>query len=145
VNTPISKNAYFQTFPYFFLALWSLLLLANFLPSLPQPGAVIGYLWKIEFALAAFLFVGIVSIYKDNFAARFVHDLERFFLFLGGIRPQCASSHIALGELFDFLSARSPNRFKSALSRCFAQMRRDGFDNFGRGLHRRIFQSERND
>ncbi|MBS1793860.1 MAG: O-antigen ligase family protein [Acidobacteria bacterium] len=41
-------------------AFWSVLLLVNFLPAVPQPGLIIGYLWKVEFALA--LFLGALSV-----------------------------------------------------------------------------------
>lgn len=47
-----------------FTAGWSLLLLASFLPSIPQPSSIIGYLWKTEFALALFLLTAIIFLYK---------------------------------------------------------------------------------
>lgn len=47
-----------------FLACWSILLLLNFLPSVPQPDSIIGYLWQAEFGLAAFLLAAIVLLYK---------------------------------------------------------------------------------
>jgi O-antigen ligase/Tfp pilus assembly protein PilF len=49
---------------YIFAAFWSLLLLANFVPTIPQPEVIIGYLWKVEFALAAFLFIALVLFLK---------------------------------------------------------------------------------
>lgn len=62
--TNITNNKFHQTFAYLFLACWSVLLLANFVPAIPQPSSIIGYLWKVEFALAGFLLIAIVSIFK---------------------------------------------------------------------------------
>lgn len=54
-----------KSFPHFLLlTLWSLILLANFVPSIPQPDAIIGYLWKVEFALAVFLLAAIIFLLK---------------------------------------------------------------------------------
>jgi O-antigen ligase/Tfp pilus assembly protein PilF len=62
-RTSIQKSAR-QPFFYIFAAAWSFLLLANFVPALPQPEVIIGYLWKVEFALAAFLFAAIIFLLK---------------------------------------------------------------------------------
>ncbi len=79
INIKISAR---QTFPYFFMACWSLLLLANFLPTIPQPTVVIGYLWKAEFALAAFLLGAIIFFLRSpkETLARF--SRKEFFLII---------------------------------------------------------------
>ena len=64
MNKIITQNKPARFSPYIFLAFWSLLLLANFVPTIPQPSTIIGYLWKVEFAFAAFLLVSIVFIIK---------------------------------------------------------------------------------
>ena len=48
-----------------FLSFWSLLILVNFVPAISQPAVIIGYLWKVEFALAAFLLVSIIFFLKS--------------------------------------------------------------------------------
>ncbi|HVE59780.1 MAG TPA: hypothetical protein VNB22_23410, partial [Pyrinomonadaceae bacterium] len=50
-----------KTVPFSPIALWSLLILASFVPTIPQPSAVIGYLWQTEFALGGFIFLTLVS------------------------------------------------------------------------------------
>ena len=52
--------------PFWLICGWSLLLLANFLPTLPQPVIIIGYLWKVEFALAALIFLTLIFALKFN-------------------------------------------------------------------------------
>jgi len=59
-----TKNNPKQKLLVVFTAGWSLLLLANFLPSIPQPSSIIGYLWKTEFALALFLLTAIIFLFK---------------------------------------------------------------------------------
>ncbi len=46
--------------PFFLAAFWSLLLLVNFVPVIPQPGIIIGYLWKVEFALAGLILLTLI-------------------------------------------------------------------------------------
>jgi O-antigen ligase len=53
-----------KPFFYTILTLWSLLILANFVPSIPQPEFIIGYLWKVEFILALFLLAATVFLLK---------------------------------------------------------------------------------
>ena len=38
--------------------------MANFMPTFPQPAVVIGYLWKVEFALAALIFFTLILALK---------------------------------------------------------------------------------
>ena len=64
MQSSITKNNFPKFLPYIFLACWSLLTLANFVPAIPQPVLIIGYLWKVEFALAAFLLVSIILLLK---------------------------------------------------------------------------------
>jgi O-antigen ligase len=64
MNRTITLKNSRQPFSYIFLAFWSALLLANFVPAIPQPAVIIGYLWKVEFALAAFLLAAIVFLLK---------------------------------------------------------------------------------
>jgi O-antigen ligase len=64
MNRTSTKKTARQPFFYILAAAWSLLLLANFVPAIPQPEVIIGYLWKVEFALAAFLFAAIVFLLK---------------------------------------------------------------------------------
>ncbi|MCY7348061.1 MAG: O-antigen ligase family protein, partial [Pyrinomonadaceae bacterium] len=47
--------------PFFLAAFWSLLLLANFVPTVPQPAVIIGYLWKVEFALAGLIVLTLLA------------------------------------------------------------------------------------
>lgn len=58
---PIKLNSYS---PFYLLAFWSLLLLANFVPTIPQPAVIIGYLWKVEFAFAGLIFVTLLIALK---------------------------------------------------------------------------------
>lgn len=51
--------------PYFLISFWSLLLLANFTPTIPQPSVIIGYLWKVEFALAGLIFLTLIVAFKS--------------------------------------------------------------------------------
>ncbi len=61
--------------PLIFAAIgWTLLLLVRFVPTIPQPETVIGYLWKPEFFLSAFLFGSIVWLWKTD-------KLKRLFSF----------------------------------------------------------------
>lgn len=56
--------------PFFLIAFWSLLLLANFVQLIPQPSTIIGYLWKVEFALAGLIFLTLLTALKfseENF------------------------------------------------------------------------------
>ncbi len=55
----ISKHS-----PFFLVAFWSLLLLANFVPTVPQPAVIIGYLWKVEFALAGLICLTLFAALK---------------------------------------------------------------------------------
>jgi O-antigen ligase len=64
MNQTIALNKPRQPFLYIFAAFWSLLILANFVPAIPQPAAIIGYLWKTEFVLAAFLLVAVALLLK---------------------------------------------------------------------------------
>jgi O-antigen ligase len=48
--------------PVWITAFWSIILLANFFPLPAQPALIIGYLWKVEFALAALLAISIAFI-----------------------------------------------------------------------------------
>ena len=41
--------------PLWIAAFWALILPANFIPIIPQPSVIIGYLWKVEFVFALFL------------------------------------------------------------------------------------------
>ncbi|MDQ6788964.1 MAG: O-antigen ligase family protein [Acidobacteriota bacterium] len=50
--------------PFWLASVWSVILLAGFLPSIPQPAAVIGYLWKVEFVLATFILLTFVLALK---------------------------------------------------------------------------------
>lgn len=71
MQATIAQNKFAKSLPFLFLSGWSLLLLANFIPSIPQPAVIIGYLWKVEFALAAFLFIALVffiRVAKDKTA-----------------------------------------------------------------------------
>lgn len=43
--------------PFWITSFWSVILLTGFLPVVPQPASIIGYLWKVEFAFAAFIFL----------------------------------------------------------------------------------------
>lgn len=67
--------------PFCVLALWSLILLANFIPTIPQPSVIIGYLWKVEFALAAFLLAAIAFLLKLP-AEKFVRFSRKEFFFV---------------------------------------------------------------
>lgn len=56
--------------PFWLVCGWSLILLANFVPTFPQPATIIGYLWKVEFALGALIlltFVFALKFSKDKF------------------------------------------------------------------------------
>ena len=64
MNNSRAFNKITQSSPFWFVALWSLILLANFVPLFPQPQIIIGYLWKVEFALATLLFLSIVLAIK---------------------------------------------------------------------------------
>ena len=57
-------NKLYKNSPFFLAIFWSLLLLANFAPSIPQPDAIIGYLWKIEFILAGLIFATLLTALK---------------------------------------------------------------------------------
>jgi O-antigen ligase/Tfp pilus assembly protein PilF len=70
-----------QSTPFIFLTLWSLLLLANLVPAIPQPEIIIGYLWKVEFALAAFLFTAIALFLKLP-KEKLVRFTEKEFFFI---------------------------------------------------------------
>lgn len=74
------KKSY-QSAPFIFLTFWSLLLLANFIPTFPQPEVIIGYLWKNEFALAAFLLVAIALFLKFP-KEKFVRFTKKEFFFI---------------------------------------------------------------
>jgi O-antigen ligase len=50
--------------PYFLVSFWSLLLLANFIPTIPQPSVIIGYLWIVEFAFAGLIFLTLIAALK---------------------------------------------------------------------------------
>lgn len=53
--------------PLWFASFWSIILLANFFPLPVQPASIFGYLWKVEFALAALLALVLVFIgFKDK-------------------------------------------------------------------------------
>lgn len=83
MHAATTQKNFRQSTPFIFLTLWALLLLANLIPTIPQPDVVIGYLWKVEFALAAFLLVGIalfLKLPKEKFA-RF-SEKEFFFIIL---------------------------------------------------------------
>ena len=62
MNKPVTHTKKARSSPYFFVTLWSVLLLVSFVPTIPQPDAIIGYLWKTEFALAAFLIFSILFL-----------------------------------------------------------------------------------
>lgn len=68
-----------EPFFYVFAAFWALLLLVNFVPVIPQPGVVIGYLWKVEFALAAFLFIALVLLIRVSKDKIWSFDRREFF------------------------------------------------------------------
>ena len=57
--------------PFWVAAFWALVLLANFVSVIPEPAAVIGYLWKVEFAFALFLMVALVFALKNSNAGKF--------------------------------------------------------------------------
>ncbi|HEY0427674.1 MAG TPA: O-antigen ligase family protein [Pyrinomonadaceae bacterium] len=80
MNKTITLSKLRQKFPYFFLSLWSFVLLANFIPAIPQPEAIIGYLWKVEFVLAAFLAVAITFLLKLPKEKFFDFHKKEFFL-----------------------------------------------------------------
>ena len=61
-----TKNKFQQAFPFLLLSCWAMLLLANFVPAITQPAIIVGYLWKIEFALAAFLLISLVFLVKSS-------------------------------------------------------------------------------
>jgi len=82
MNQTITLKNPRQPFPYIFLALWSALLLANFVPAIPQPDVIIGYLWKVEFALAAFLFAAIIFLLKLPKEKRVRFTRKEFFLII---------------------------------------------------------------
>lgn len=67
-----------QPFFYVFTAFWALLLLVNFVPVIPQPGVIIGYLWKVEFALAAFLLIAVVFLIKISKEKILSYDRREF-------------------------------------------------------------------
>ena len=75
------QNKFRQHFPYLFISGWSLLILANFVPAIPQPDVIIGYLWKVEFALAAFLSVSIILLLKSS-DKKFVRFNRREFVWI---------------------------------------------------------------
>ena len=52
------------SFFYVFAAFWALLLFVNFIPVIPQPEVITGYLWKVEFAMAAFLSIALILFVK---------------------------------------------------------------------------------
>ncbi|MGC2236484.1 MAG: O-antigen ligase family protein [Pyrinomonadaceae bacterium] len=81
MSSIINPKDFRQSTPFIFLTLWSLLLLANLVPTIPQPEIIIGYLWKVEFALAAFLFIGIVLFLKLP-KEKFVRFTEKEFFFI---------------------------------------------------------------
>ena len=64
MNKIITLNKLPRSLACILLTLWSLLLLVNFLPIIPQPAIIIGYLWKVEFAFATFLFISIIFFLK---------------------------------------------------------------------------------
>jgi O-antigen ligase len=64
MNQTIARDKFRQALPCLLLSCWSLILLANFLPAVPQPASIIGYLWKVELMLAAFLVAAIVLLIK---------------------------------------------------------------------------------
>jgi hypothetical protein len=82
MNQTITLKNSRQPFAYVFLAFWSALLLANFVPSIPQPDVIIGYLWKVEFALAAFLLAAIIFLLKLPEEKRVRFSRKEFFLII---------------------------------------------------------------
>ena len=60
----ISLKKLSERSPFWLVSGWSLLLLANFIPTFPQPAVIIGYLWKVEFALAALIFLTLALALK---------------------------------------------------------------------------------
>jgi O-antigen ligase len=67
---------------YTLTAFWSLLLLANFVPVFPQPGNILGYLWKIEFALGLFLFLWLIFLNRNIFDLKNFSKQEVFWIIL---------------------------------------------------------------
>lgn len=66
MNKPIALNKIRKTSSFWFISLWSLILLANFISIIPQPepAAIIGYEWKVEFALAGLIFLTLLVALK---------------------------------------------------------------------------------
>jgi len=55
-----------DTSPFWFIAFWSIIMLANFIDIIPQPATelIIGYEWKVEFALAGLILLSILFALK---------------------------------------------------------------------------------
>jgi O-antigen ligase len=53
--------------PLMFAAVgWTMILLVKYFPMIGQPATTIGYLWKPEFFLSAFLFISIIWLWKTD-------------------------------------------------------------------------------
>jgi O-antigen ligase/Tfp pilus assembly protein PilF len=69
--------------PLIFAAIgWTTLLLVKFFPMIPQPETVIGYLWKPEFFLSAFLFASILWLWKADKLKRLLSFSKDEFYFI---------------------------------------------------------------
>ncbi len=69
-------------FLYIFAISWSLLLLTKFVPFVAQPESIIGYLWKYEFAIALFLSVFCVFVFKSKSLDKFIIFEKNEFYFV---------------------------------------------------------------
>lgn len=72
----IRKNS-----PFWLIAFWSVLLLVIFVPTIPQPSSIIGYVWQVEFALAGFIFLTLCAalvFYRNDIRLVRISRLEFF-------------------------------------------------------------------
>jgi O-antigen ligase len=67
---------------WMFAASWSLLLLVKFVPFVPQPESIIGYLWKYEFAIGLFLAVFLIIVARNKWISRLLIFEKNEFYFI---------------------------------------------------------------
>jgi O-antigen ligase len=67
---------------WIFAASWSLLILVKFVPFVPQPESIIGYLWKYEFAIGLFLGVFLIIAASNKWFSRLMVFEKNEFYFI---------------------------------------------------------------
>lgn len=79
----MNKSFKFSKFsPFWLISMWAVIILAGFIPVIPQPAVVVGYFWRVEFFLSGFILLTLVCALRFPFKKITLRRFDRREVYL---------------------------------------------------------------